>query len=378
MPAGITRITIEGYKSIVKEQSIEIAPLTILAGANSSGKSSMIQPLLLLKQTLEAPFDPDTLRIDGPILRFTFTDQFLSRSVRRGVRNLSIIIDSHQSSGWSARFTKGPKGTLQIDPTCDFAKLKRHEKWDDWQAAKKVAVLVEDTLHVRGLRGNPERTYPITSVGGRFSGVFEHYVASIIEHWQIESAAGAIGAFEALDFLNQDLDDLNLNSGVSAVRVNEAALELRVKRTKGAGDLVSLADVGFGVSQAIPILVALRVAEAEQMVYVEEPETHLHPRAQTRMAKVLADAAKRGVRVIVETHSELLLRAAQTLIAKQQLDPNLVRLHWFTRNKSGITQVRSAQMDRNGAFGDWPEDFGDVMLESEKEYLDAVEARVYR
>jgi predicted ATPase len=53
MPAGITRITIEGYKSIVKEQSIEIAPLTILAGANSSGKSSMIQPLLLLNADTE-------------------------------------------------------------------------------------------------------------------------------------------------------------------------------------------------------------------------------------------------------------------------------------------------------------------------------------
>jgi predicted ATPase len=97
------------------------------------------------------------------------------------------------------------------------------------------------------------------------------------------------------------------------------------------------------------------------------------------MASVLADAAKRGVKVVVETHSSLLLRAVQTLIAKQQLDPNLVRLHWFTRNKSGVTQVRSAQMDETGSFGDWPEDFGDVMLlESEKEYLDAVEARVYR
>jgi len=105
-------------------------------------------------------------------------------------------------------------------------------------------------------------------------------VASIIEHWQIESGTGTIAAAEALEFLNQDLDHLDLNSGVSAVRVNEAALELRVKRTKGARDLVNLADVGFGVSQAIPILVALRVAETGQIVYVEEPEQHLHPRAQ--------------------------------------------------------------------------------------------------
>ena len=57
----ITKITVAGFKSIAEEQSVEIRPLTILAGANSSGKSSIMQPLLLLKQTLEAPYDPGAL-----------------------------------------------------------------------------------------------------------------------------------------------------------------------------------------------------------------------------------------------------------------------------------------------------------------------------
>jgi hypothetical protein len=357
MAAGITRITIAGYKSIVKEQSIEIAPLTILAGANSSGKSSMIQPLLLLKQTLEAPFDPGPLLINGPILKFTSTDQFLSRT-SGNVRALRISLEAF-GGRLTARFAKRRQGLQLVEG-------------DLPQSSPLVAKVVGRMIHVRGLRGNPERTYPITAVGDRFPGVFEYYVASIVEHWQTH------GAGEVLDALNADLDRLDLNSGIVAVRINDAQLELRVKRTQGAKDLVNIADVGFGVSQAIPILVALRVAEAGQMVYVEEPELHLHPRAQTRMASVIGDAAKRGVRVVVETHSELLLRAVQTLIAKKQLDRDLVRLHWFTRNKSGVTQVRSAQMDNNGSFGDWPEDFGDVMLESEKDYLDAVEARVYR
>ena len=56
-----SQVTVAGYKSIYKEQSIEIKPLTILAGANSSGKSSIMQPLLLLKQTLEAGYDPGSL-----------------------------------------------------------------------------------------------------------------------------------------------------------------------------------------------------------------------------------------------------------------------------------------------------------------------------
>src|SRR5437588_5028263 len=75
---GITRLIVGGFKSIRQEQSIEIRPLTILAGANSSGKSSIMQPLLLLKQTLEATYDPGALLLNGPNVRFTSADQLLS------------------------------------------------------------------------------------------------------------------------------------------------------------------------------------------------------------------------------------------------------------------------------------------------------------
>jgi predicted ATPase len=379
MAAGITRITIAGYKSIVKEQSIEIAPLTILAGANSSGKSSMIQPLLLLKQTLEAPFDPGGLLINGPILKFTSSSQFLSRTVRV----LRILIEAGRKAPWDVRVIRGrdralwgakgpiPKRSLRIvnvrpGPRAGLRRLTLGVDFPE--EARPIATM----LHVRGLRGNPERNYPVTAVEEFFPGIFEHYVASIIESWQIQ------GATEVLAALNADLDHLDLNSGVLAVRVNEAQLELRVKRTKGAKDLVNLVDVGFGVAQAVPILVALRVADAGQMVYVEEPEIHLHPRAQTRMADVLAAAAKRGVKVVVETHSSLLLTAIQTLVAKGELAPDLVRLHWFQRHpRTGITKVTGATLDENGAFGDWPEDFGDVILSTEKAYLDAVESNLF-
>ena len=74
---GITRITVGSFKSINQEQSIEIRPLTILAGANSSGKSSIMQPLLLLTQTLEASYDPGALLLSGPNVRFTLADPTL-------------------------------------------------------------------------------------------------------------------------------------------------------------------------------------------------------------------------------------------------------------------------------------------------------------
>ena len=76
---GITKISVSGYKSLYDECSIEVRPLTILAGANSSGKSSIMQPLLLMKQTLEATYDPGALLLNGPNVKFTSATQLFSK-----------------------------------------------------------------------------------------------------------------------------------------------------------------------------------------------------------------------------------------------------------------------------------------------------------
>ena len=91
----------------------------------------------------------------------------------------------------------------------------------------------------------------------------------------------------------------------------------------------------------------------------------------------MAEASQRGVRLVAETHSALLLLHLRTLLAKGEIDPDLVRLHWFSRDPDdGATSIHTADLDENGAFGDWPEDFGDVDLKAEGAYLDAVETRI--
>ncbi len=135
--------------------------------------------------------------------------------------------------------------------------------------------------------------------------------------------------------------------------------------------------MGFGVSQVLPVIVALLVAQPGQLVYIEQPEIHLHPRAQIALAEIFADAANRGVRVVVETHSELFLLGIQALVAEDKLDSQSVKLHWFTRNPDGSSKVTSAELDETGAFGDWPEDFGSTALALENRYLSAAEAKLW-
>jgi hypothetical protein len=431
-PWAIAEIKVAGFKSISDEQSIEARPLTILAGANSSGKSSMMQPLLLLKQTLEASYDPGPLLLHGPNVKFTSAEQLLSRIGKRhssdtfhvGLRmntgeafqisfrkehKMGFRIEQMEVSGRSGTYNLWPGMTSTEIVQTGITKGKEHlqeapEGYEKgrWEITRDRCVLeltwsagganelsffssehtsallqsvVPQVIHLPGLRGNPERLYPVAAVGPTYSGTFEKYTASVIARWVEEGDARAAD-------LSSDLKLLRLTGGVTAAQVNGAQIEIQVGRLPDAAparpeDRVNIADVGIGVSQTLPVLVALHAATPRQLVYVEQPEAHLHPRAQVALAQVLAAAANRGVRVVVETHSSLLLLGVQTLVAEGTLEPEKVKLHWFQREKDGRTVVRSGDLDKAGRSGDWPEDFDDVTLAAQKSYLDAADRRLF-
>jgi hypothetical protein len=428
---GITGISVAGFKSIVREQRIEIRPLTILAGANNSGKSSIMQPLLLLKQTLESGFDPGGLLLNGPNLSFRSASEFLSWS--DGYQEVGFRVGLELGS--RPRITLAFRGAGDAPPTIDFMRyggtelrsgmspaevfaaakdLARDEKRVASAVAESLnvqasgsqpprwslvphrcflqfnvqglgdtatrAIPVTDTaadqilrtIHVPGHGGPAKRVYGRAHVGDRFAGPFEPYAPSVIERWQG-------GRDRRRDRLEEWLKELGLTAHVEA-RAESGGLELKIgrlpRKRPNAGDLVNVADVGFGVSQVLPALVALLAAAPGDLVYVEDPESHLHPRAQVKMAEILADAAGRGVRVVAETHSSLILRGVQTLVARGKLEPDLIKLHWFKRSPLGVTRVHSGELDAAGAYGEnWPEDFDDVQLGAEAAYLDAAEKR---
>ncbi len=416
---GITKIAVKGFKSIAEEREIDIRPLTILAGANSSGKSSIMQPLLMLKQTLEAPYDPGPLKIDGPNVEFTEAAQFLS-TLPNGKRSdrFQVLIETHKSNVSNAvrtTFRKGKNGieivemakensgpdqtlstkSLTLYPEMSPEEIKSLGDQDPafknfdivkrsrcflylgsqhsssfYEVTYGFGTYIFNTIHLPGLRGNPERIYKLSSTGPQYSGTFENYTASIIHEWQETKD-------KRLKTVADALYTLGLTGQVRTQKIGDVSIEVRVSRLPhdrtDEADLVNIADVGLGVSQVLPVLAALIVAEPGQLVYLEQPELHLHPRAQVALAQVLADAAKRGVRVVTEMHSSLLLLTLQTLVAEGDLPPELVKLHWFTRREDGVTEVDSMDLDEAGTYGEWPEDFAEVSLNVQSRFLDAVD-----
>ncbi|MCD0447190.1 AAA family ATPase [Glycomyces sp. A-F 0318] len=443
---SIDRITIQGYKALKEAQTINIRRLTVNAGVNSSGKSSMMQPLLLLKQTLEAPYDPGPLLLDGPNVNVTEIEKVLSKGQAQSTRvsSFSIGVGSGPQS-IQVKFGKDKKGDIkvqefelknegevnfeyklkesltqrQITEILPKAWMKRVDSLgkhldsglklevvrDRWALniggrvggrdgrivlRNLFSIMVEDfnpdriesdisrIIHLPALRGNPERTYRTAAVEGSYPGQFHDYAAGIISAWQNR------GESEKTERLKKGLEKLGLSWKVEAKRVDDTRVELVVgrllkARQGGANDVVNIADVGFGVSQTLPVVVALIAARPGQLVYLEQPEIHLHPKAQYEFGEIIIDAVLRGVKVVVETHSDLLIRAIQTKVAEGVLRPEDVGLNWFKRNpETGFTDVETAELESDGSFGDWPEDLDQVYMMAESKYLEAAVSRIGR
>ena len=201
---GITQIAVRGFKSIAEGRVINLRPLTIIAGANSSGKSSIMQPLLMLKQTLEAPYDPGPLLLDGPNIQFTSVSQFLSKLIgETGTERFQIEIETDQSYLVKTTFEKGqsgielakmtierytsylPPGGFTLYPKMPSEEIKSLADQDpmlkdmgkDFDVVKRsgcflglesqdgrrglnithdLALNLVNSIHLPGLRGNPE------------------------------------------------------------------------------------------------------------------------------------------------------------------------------------------------------------------------------
>ena len=405
---------------------MDIKPLTILAGENSAGKSSVMQPLLLLKQSIERNFEPEALLLNGANVKFTEVNQVLSHlksgkrldnfyitlnvgsdrylklcfskeekhfivtetifkdkdgkiNLKRKMEHEEIIEIKHPAIETILALSKRSKenGEIKLTVTQDRCFLTVDAELENQTLTLALPSRlfqwdISRIIHVPAARGKLQRNYPVTAVGPIYQGTFEDYVGSIIAHWQREDR-------KKLKTLRYFLKALDLTWFVEAIRRDASSIEVNVgqfKKSTIGYHVINVADAGFGLSQCLPVLVALIAAEEGQMVYLEEPEIHLHPNAQYELARVLTDAAMRGVKVVVETHSTYLLLCLQTQVARKELNNEDVSLYWFSRDKEGETQIEEGTFDLLGRYGNWPVKFDDILLRIQREYYIAARKRL--
>lgn len=166
--------------------------------------------------------------------------------------------------------------------------------------------------------------------------------------------------------------------------ISEQRQEYEVKiRTKGSKDWVDLPDVGFGISQVLPVLVQCFYAPRGSIILMEQPEIHLHPSAQSALADVMIDAinsredgADRNIQVIIETHSEHFLRRLQRRIAEDSISQDRVSAYFANITKIPAV-LEPLQIDLFGNIQNWPDNFfGDEMEDITEQSKAALKKRI--
>jgi hypothetical protein len=230
--------------------------------------------------------------------------------------------------------------------------------------------LFQSISYLGPLRVKTERIYSWSgnnpeSVG--FSG--EHTISAILA--ASKRKIGLAPHAKTLSFqeiIATELKKLGLIDDFSVKQIGKRQdYEVKV-HTKGARSLVDLPDVGFGISQVLPVLVQCFYASHNSIIIMEQPEIHLHPSAQSALADVMIDVIKsredkrdRNIQLIIETHSEHFLRRLLRRIAENELPESSVSAY-FADVTTSPAQLTELEVDEVGAIQNWPKDFfGDEM-----------------
>ena len=413
-----TQLRLTNFKAWQATGPIALKPVTMLLGTNSSGKSTLIQSLLLLRQTVQSPDRTVHLNLGGDeindLFNFGSFEDVLSQSTE-GPRQFSIGFD-FQSEGsdrvnlgqFDCIYGQTSSGSVTIQ-TLDLRTSSRR-----FRAIRRdrgaFSIMVDDEAQPRFKSRNcaPERSiaFPAEAVAdlNQDGPVVEDLSLAIRRELESISYLGplrrkperdypwnktkpgdvgvdgrrAVDALLASALLRGEEQDY-IVKGVSHWLARMKVADGLVVRQHGRsnryelivhrdGVACNLRDVGIGVSQVLPVLVVAYFAPPGSTIMLEEPEIHLHPLAQSVLAELFVTISReRKVQFIVETHSEHLFRRMQTLIARQDATPNDTAMYFVERNGKAAN-LRELELDDFGRVKNWPEGFfGDALGETREQ-----------
>lgn len=364
----ITGLSVSGFKSLVSPVSVDVGAITLFSGRSGSGKSAIMEPLLGLKRSLERATDIPALLFERPTenlvssesgfvnLHISAGDRFLRMSFSLNAQGIlqcagSMYGDSNEV------VVVGISDLQNVASDLHAPRLRIGDKWmpvEFEETIRGIIYVPNTTIQGRSKRVSLHPPY--------FSGIFQNSVAEIINRW---------GSNE-LSALNAILEQMELARGVSVVCRGNCEIDVLV--TTSTGKRVGLSDAGEELPKVLPAIVALMVASPNQIVYLEHPDAGLHPHTAAVLTDVMVHSAARGSVLIVESKSEIILLGVQKAVASGVLSPQEVKLHWFSLN-NGRTTVDTAILDDEGAWGEWPTDVGEAVMEAMDAYLDAVSSR---
>lgn len=435
----LNSMRLQGFKSWSDTGILPLSRITGLFGTNSSGKSSILQALLLLKQTaatadpgLALHFgDPSTLTNLGDYssvvhkhntsskisISIAWTNDSAYRHIPPSFQHPAHrfedvqfdvtfatgskavvpapIVDSFQYSltGNHATLSLGiardaetdsynvfsdpPEQQSQLEgvaepdtsPISFFrlpfdTTLSRDYMRIAASCQRQLDGLLSDMRYLGPLRAHPQRQYTWSGdspIDTGYSG--ERTIHALLSATNIGARQSSSPRLRIRPFTEQRvakwLQQLGLIHSFRVVPLVEGRpyFEVKVKRNPNSPEVL-LAEVGFGVSQILPVLVLCLMVPRRTTIVLEQPELHLHPAVQSTLADILIEAATDlDVQIIVESHSEHLLRRLQRRVAEAELVSEEDVALYFCANDGAASSVTALELDTYGNIGNWPQGF---------------------
>lgn len=356
---------------------LPLSALTLLAGTNASGKSSLLQSLVLLHQTIRENEWSPRLILNGDQLKLGTVQDVVNKIHGRDEFELAITIDDQDSYRW--RFV-GERSEMSMQIEClshsnETLSTKKNDTNDpsflhrllpyQFRMKNHISATLESLTYITAERIGPQDFYPledrriIQPVGpkgeyamSRLYRLADRPVAPDIEITNVApTLIKQVNAWMQRFFPGCAID---LNR---VERMNAITLGIR---NSDETDFHRPVNVGFGLTQVLPILIAVLSAMPDDLILIENPEVHLHPAGQALMGQFLAQASNAsGPQIILETHSDHVLNGIRRVVRQKKLTPDQVSLHFFRAPKQGLDQVVSPQLDQTGNLDTWPEGFFD-------------------
>ena len=341
-------LKLENFKAW-EEVEISFGKITVFFGRNSSGKTSLLQALLLLKQSAEHD-DPASVLLFKGKNALVDLDSF-HNIIHEGDVSKNLVFELEGSDNKHKKYSL--KNEIAYSKLLLYAKDIEKNK----HFFQNFKAFFSCNIHfISSIRENPKRLYELEGTKVSKLGVRGERFMEALHSSEIETG---------IDLQQKIAESLQRLGLLESFRIEELLdgrlLRVLVKRFKN-GPEVPLTDVGFGVSQVLPILVLCYTVEEGSIIVLEQPEIHLHPAAQSALAgELVRFAAERNLQFIIESHSEAFLRRFRLLLATEEFENNFtpedLKLYFCEQDEFGKGQLDLLELDEYGQVKNWPEDF---------------------
>lgn len=360
----ISRIALRNFKCF-SDLSLSVSPLTVLCGVNGMGKSSLIQALLVLRQSYQSRDLLDgRLALSGSLADLGTGADVLFEGATEDVLAFDIESSIPGTPAYSITFNyRAESDQLEVQPP------RTHRPPSHVPMAWRRLPPFDGTFaYVNAERLGPRKWHELSEsrARNRDLGVRGEYVMNYLRSVGSSTVGDtdprALGAVKLSDVLDRWLQTITPGAHLDFEAVQAADALIAGFKFDRPGDVASrryrATNVGFGLSYVLPVVAALATTPPGALAIVENPEAHLHPRGQTKLGELAARAALAGVQVIVETHSDHFMDGVRIAVREGLIDATNVSFHYFTRSGPS-SRVISPALAADGRISDWPPGFFD-------------------